>query len=58
MLKLMLDFVRYYLTSKNHLISRAFKFVCFSFGGRRGAFGGPEPPTGAAPLPPPSRPST
>ena len=35
MLKLMLDFVRYFLTSKNHLISSVFKFVFFSFGGLR-----------------------
>ena len=45
MLKLMLDFLCYFLTSRNHLISSDFKFVFFSFG--------------AAPLEPaPSCPST
>ena len=46
MLKLMLDFVRHFLTSKNHLILSAFKFVFFSFGGQSP----PNPPPG---LPPP-----
>ena len=33
MLKLMDDFVRYFLSAKNHSISSAFKFMFFSFGG-------------------------
>ena len=49
MLKLMLDFVRYLLTSKNHLISSAFKFVFFSFGGRSP----PNPPPGLRSWTPP-----
>ena len=49
MLKLMLDFVRYFLTSKNHLIASAFKIVFFSFRG----LCPPNPPIGAAPLDPP-----
>ena len=49
MLRLMLDFVRYFLTSKNHLISSAFKFLFFFFQGASP----PEPPTGAPPLDPP-----
>ena len=50
MLKLIHDFVRYFLTAKNHLISSAFKFMFFSFGGLRPP--PPQPPTGAAPLGP------
>ena len=52
MLRLMLDFVRYFLTSKNHLISSAFKFLFFFFQGASP----PEPPTGAPPLDPPPQP--
>ena len=44
MLKSMMDFVRYFLTYKNHLISSAFKFVFFSL------FPGPPSPPETAPL--------
>ena len=54
MLKLMLDFVRYFLTSKNYLISSAFKFVFFSFGGLRP----PNPPPGLRPWTPPATPAS
>ena len=55
MLKLIRDFVRYFLTAKNHLISSAFKFMFFSFGGLRP----PNPPPGLRPwTPSPRRPST
>ena len=50
MLNLRLDFVRYFLTSKNHLISSAFKFVFFSFGGLRPS----NPPPGLRRWSPPS----
>ena len=46
--KLMLDFVRYFLTYKNNLISSAFKAVFFFF---RGALP-PARPTWAAPMDP------
>ena len=45
----MLDFVRYFLTSKNHLFSSAFKFVFFFF---RGASGGPHRGYALGPQPP------
>ena len=48
MLKLIHDFVRYFLTAKNHLILSAFQFMFFSFGG----LSPPYPSTGAAPLDP------
>ena len=51
MLKLMLVFVCYFRTSKNHLISSAFKFAFFSFGGLcipNPPPGVPPPPTAAA----------
>ena len=50
MLKLIFDFVRYFLTSKNHLISSAFKFVFFSFGGLRPWTPTPQPPQHLDPI--------
>ena len=55
MLRLIPDFVRYFLTAKNHLISCAFKFMFFYFGGEaprtlhRGCAPGPPPPAAPAP---------
>ena len=52
MLKLILDFDRYFLTPKNHLISSAFKLVFFSFGGLRP----PNSPPGLRPWTPSPQP--
>ena len=54
MLKLMHDFVRSFLTAKNHLIPSAFKFVFFSFEG----LCHPNRPPGLRPwTPPPAAPA-